>query len=72
MHGRHAWPICITSGKARYGERKDAQQALVKAAHTRTRAQVEGGHTRWTVVRSYRCPDCHGWHLTSLPGRDAA
>ncbi len=67
MHGRHRWPICIVSGKARYGERKDAQQALKRAQRVRARAEAEGGRATWTVVRSYRCPVCQGWHITSRP-----
>lgn len=44
---------CETTGKVRFGSR---------GAATKTRsARRNKGHR----MRTYLCPDCHGWHLTT-------
>ncbi|XAS78296.1 hypothetical protein V3G39_17860 (plasmid) [Dermatophilaceae bacterium Sec6.4] len=63
----HVWPICISTGKARYGERKDTKLALSEAARLRSVAERNGALCTWTVLRAYRCDECYGWHLTSKP-----
>lgn len=45
-------------GKRRYGDRIAADLSL---ALIRSRGRVRGKDP----VRSYRCPICEGWHLTS-------
>lgn len=48
------WDYGCPQGKRRYPTADDAQEAARKATR-RGRAQ-----------RPYRCPVCHGWHLTHL------
>ncbi|GAB4587618.1 hypothetical protein [Nocardia sp. IFM 10818] len=43
-------------GKRRYFARRDAEFVL---------AVIDRGNTVRREQRSYRCPVCHGWHLTS-------
>lgn len=61
----HAWPLCPVTGKARFGERRDARQALERAAHLRAIAALDGRESAAQMRRAYRCPFCDGWHLTS-------
>ena len=64
----HKWPTCRSTGKKRFGERKDAKQALRAASRVRARARLDEAVTRANVVRAYRCSGldgCRGWHLTS-------
>ncbi len=42
--------------KNRYATRMDAEAAIAACAEHGTRG-----------LRCYRCPHCHGWHLTSHP-----
>ena len=44
--------------KNRYATRFDAEEAIALCAEHGTRG-----------LRCYRCPYCHGWHLTSHPQR---
>ncbi|MFM7677314.1 MAG: hypothetical protein ACKO83_00545 [Roseiflexaceae bacterium] len=64
---RHQYPTCYTSGKSRFDERKDAQQALTNARFVREMHEREGIASRRQECRVYRCEDCRGWHLTSRP-----
>jgi hypothetical protein len=61
------WPICESTGKQRFGERKDAKLALRAAYHMRANANLKGEQSSWTVCREYQCDFCDGWHLTSQP-----
>lgn len=61
------WPVCVPTGKQRFGERKDAKLALKSARHLQAHATRDGQRSSWTVCRTYRCEFCGGWHLTSLP-----
>ncbi|MEP7192964.1 MAG: hypothetical protein ABI903_08885 [Actinomycetota bacterium] len=65
----HRYPICPTSGKIRYGEPKDIKLAMRQADHDRARARLNKVTCSRREVRSYECPDCSGWHLTSQPAR---
>lgn len=65
----HRFPLCPTSGKVRYGERKDIKLVLRGAERDRARARLNGVTCSRREVRSYRCAECHGWHLTSQPAR---
>lgn len=66
---RHRYPLCPTSGKIRYGERKDVKMAMRQADCDRSRARLNGVTCSRYEVRSYSCSDCRGWHLTSKPAR---
>ena len=65
----HRYPICPTSGKIRYGEPKDIKLAMRKADWDRSRARLNKVACSRREVRSYECPECSGWHLTSQPVR---
>jgi hypothetical protein len=65
----HRYPICPTSGKIRYGEPKDIKLAMRAADHDRARARLNKVTCSRREIRSYECPDCSGWHLTSQPAR---
>jgi len=65
----HRYPICPASGKVRYGERKDIKLAMRQADWDRSRARLNEVTCSRREVRSYECPDCSGWHLTSKPSR---
>lgn len=59
---RHRFPTCPETGKVRFGEHKDATQAL-------RLARISAGRdlaSRRREARSYRCGSCRGWHLTSM------
>lgn len=45
-----------TTGKTRYRDELGAKLALVRTAR---------GNGNRRETRAYRCPACHGWHLTS-------
>ncbi len=61
------WGYCPTTGKIRYGELRDAKQAIEHAFHSRAAARLDGREPTNRVVRAYRCPDCRGYHTTSVP-----
>lgn len=71
-HHRHARAVSRTlapvplrprsCGKRWYGDRIAADLAL---ARIRTWGRAMGKDP----VRSYHCPGCDGWHLTSVPAR---
>jgi len=65
----HRYPICPASGKVRYGERKDIKLAMRQADWDRSRAAMNEVACSRREIRSYECPDCSGWHLTSKPSR---
>lgn len=50
---------CKKTGKRRY---RDRLTALMKLA---TAQRADGSGRTGMEKRAYRCPDCHGWHLTS-------
>lgn len=52
----------VSCGKTRFVDRIAADLALARIrAHGRARGKEP--------IRSYCCPRCHGWHLTSAPPR---
>jgi hypothetical protein len=65
----HKFPRCERTGKVRYRTVKDAKLALRFAAHSRTRAALEGTESSHHCIRWYRCA-CGGFHVTSQPQRD--
>lgn len=64
----HALPVCVT-GKLRYRDRTQAQDALTAAKHRGATARRFGETTTRDECRAYSCPLCSGWHLTSQPHR---
>lgn len=52
----------MTCGKQKFSHRR-AEQALLRAKI----ARALRGSRRRREVRTYRCPDCSSWHLTSKP-----
>ncbi len=68
----HALPVC-TTGKIRYRDRTQAQDALTVAKHRGAAARALGEETHRNELRAYSCSACNsGWHLTSQPRRDKA
>ena len=65
----HRYPICPASGKIRYGELKDVKLTMRQAASDRSRARLNEVSCSRREIRSYECPDCSGWHLSSTPAR---
>jgi hypothetical protein len=66
----HRFPICKTSGKVRFGERKDIKLALRQANRNRSQALVNDVPCSRREIRAYHCSDCNGgWHLTASPER---
>lgn len=60
---------CPTSGKRRFRDHREAVSVLHQSAIRRKRAEERQQQTRRREIHSYRCKDCHGWHLTSQPTR---
>lgn len=65
----HRYPICPATGLVRFGELKDTRLALKNAARSRAAAKNDGTHSRRQEVRAFRCPSCHGYHLTKQHAR---
>jgi hypothetical protein len=66
----HRFPICKTSGKVRFGERKDIKLALRQADRNRSQALMNDVPCSRREIRAYHCSDCNGgWHLTASPER---
>ena len=61
-----AWGTCPSTGKVRYGERRDAEQEVEHAFHVRAAARLAGVVSTYTIVRAYRCSECRGYHTTSV------
>ena len=58
-------PVCSPNGKKRFRDKKSALQVL---QHAQATAALHPDSRR-RETRTYRCPDCNGWHLTSKPLR---
>lgn len=54
-------------GKMRYPSKVDAVRALSTASRARALDDFLGVHSDRREARVYRCPICHGFHLTSRP-----
>ena len=68
---RHRNPICQSSGKIRYRERRDVKFALQRADGDRSRARLNNVTCSRRETSGYLCSDCDGWHLTSQQARPA-
>ena len=68
---RHRNPICESSGKIRYRERRDVKFALRRADGDRSRARLNDVACSRRETSGYLCSDCDGWHLTSQQTRPA-
>ena len=55
---------CPTTGKIRFFDHKDA----VRALHF-IKGEARYGSGKRKERRSYECPFCKGWHLTSQPDK---
>jgi hypothetical protein len=55
------------TGKARYRDKTEAVQTLHVLRNSAARQLNDFGTTRRNESRSYKCPACKGWHLTSKP-----
>jgi hypothetical protein len=55
------------SGKVRFRERREAIDALHRIANIRNMATELTGSSERKEVRCYKCVDCAGVHITSLP-----
>lgn len=56
---------CPSTGKVRYRDHHEATLSLKNMRRARTVATLDGVPTNRREDRSYKCPDCKGWHLTS-------
>lgn len=55
------------SGKIRFKDHNHAVSALHKAKNTRETAILNAKNTPRMEIRSYKCKECKGFHLTSKP-----
>lgn len=61
-----------SSGKRRFRDRIAAEAALARITFRHEVSGRRRAHAYKVPVRTYRCPECHGWHLTSRAnGREA-
>lgn len=64
--GRHNPPRCATTGKLRYRDHRQASDALSSTRWRRRLDQLDGIESKRNETRSYKCPHCGGWHITSI------
>lgn len=69
--GRGQGRNCVT-GKKRFRYKQKVVSFLHFAANARKDAAELGATTTHEALRSYRCKECGGYHVTSKPARDAA
>lgn len=63
-YDEQAWDICPSMGKRQFRDRAAAEFTLRRfALDKRDGILAERRHE----TRSYQCPHCHAWHLTSQP-----
>ena len=58
---------CRATNKVRFPDSRAAVEALHRAKTIRYFAELDATTTRRRECRHYRCPECKGWHLTSMP-----
>jgi hypothetical protein len=54
-------------GKVRFRDHEEAVEALHRADCARSRSVADGATSTHRAVRTYYCPRCGGYHLTSRP-----
>lgn len=64
--GKHNLPTCPDTGKVRYRDRAQASEGLRSAKWRRLHDVADGVDSRRRETRSYKCPECSGWHNTSI------
>jgi len=64
--GKHSLPTCAASGKIRYRDHHQANDALSSTKWRRRLDELSGIESKRNETRSYRCGECRGWHITSL------
>lgn len=67
---RHSLPMCPGSGKVRYRDAHQAKHGLDSCKWRRADDLGCRGTSHRDEIRSYKCPDCRGYHLTSRPIRE--
>lgn len=65
---RRKMHACEETGKLRYRDWAQAQEALLAAVWDRQTAQAHNVASHRREVRAYPCGRCNGWHLTSQGG----
>lgn len=63
---------CRATSKVRFPDSRAAVEALHRAKTLRYFAELDSTTTRRRECRHYRCHQCKGWHLTSLPAWEAS
>ena len=56
---------CLATGKVRFRDKREAQDALHRAVAARHLQEAAGLISRRQERRTYLCESCDGWHLTS-------
>lgn len=64
--GKHNLPICADTGKVRYRDHTQARDGLGSAKWKGRLDAHEGIETKRHETRAYKCPECNGWHTTSI------
>ena len=62
---------CRATGKWRYVSEFHALTALTGVTETQAMDAQLGIESKRREQRYYRCPFCHGWHLTSKPRHES-
>jgi hypothetical protein len=62
---RRTWAKCSATGKVRFRDHDSATKALVEAKISASWNAVRDLPSSRAETRTYRCPHCRGWHLTS-------
>lgn len=56
---------CSRARKIRFRDHEEAVAFLHRACTSRKRAKEAESQSRRREVRTYECPTCNGWHVTS-------
>jgi hypothetical protein len=64
-HPKRHLAQCPATGKVRFRDKREAQDAIHRAVALRQLLGAEGQGCRRQEKRTYFCSSCNGWHLTS-------